>query len=274
MTTDQRTVLITGATSGLGRAVAEQLAAPDTTLLLHGRDPDRLHVLCHELKERGATAHPYVADFAELEEVRGLGRRVVAEWPRIDVLINNAGVGPGNAGAARELSRDGHELRFAVNYLAPYVLTRLLLPALERSAAARVVNVGSAAQADIDLDDLTMNRGYDGWLAYGRAKLALASFSVDLAEELTGTGITVTCVHPADLMPTRMVLETGLRPLSTIEEGTEAVLRLVEAPAAETGTGTYHHGLTPAEPHSDISHPTKRHLLRDATERILAGRPV
>ncbi|MFD5315755.1 SDR family NAD(P)-dependent oxidoreductase [Streptomyces sp. NPDC127098] len=274
MTIDQRTVLITGATSGLGSDIAARLAARGATLLLHGRDPDRLHALCQDLGERGATAYPYVADLAALDEVRDLGRRLVADWPRLDVLVNNAGVGPGSPGATRQLNRDGHELRFAVNYLAPYALTRQLLPALRRSAAARVVNVGSAAQADLDLDDLMMAGGYDGWLAYGRAKLALASFSVDLAEELASDGITVNCLHPADLMPTPMVRETGLRPMSTIEQGTEAVLRLVCDPVAETGSGAYHHGPNRAEPHADVRDPEKRRLLREATERILAGQPV
>ncbi|GGX12910.1 3-oxoacyl-ACP reductase [Streptomyces malachitofuscus] len=269
-----KTVLVTGATSGLGLHLAEELAGRGATLLLHGRDAGRLDALCRRLGDRhGGRAHPYAADLSSMAEVRDLAARVAGEWPRLDVLINNAGVGPGPEGAERELSRDGHELRFAVGYLAPYELTRLLLPVLRRSGAGRVVNVGSAAQAEIDLEDLDMSGFYHNWAAYGRAKLALASFTVDLAAETADDGLLVNCVHPADLMPTALVAETGLAPASTLEEGADAVLRLVTAPAAEIGTGGYFHGTGKAEPHDDVRDPGRRAALRQATERLLAPAP-
>jgi NAD(P)-dependent dehydrogenase (short-subunit alcohol dehydrogenase family) len=271
MTQHRPVVLITGATSGLGRHLAQRLAAQRATVLVHGRDRDRVHLLCRQLTEEGGTAHPYVADLADLAEVRALARRLLAEQPRVDVLINNAGVGPGPLGAPRELSRDGHELRFAVGYLAPYLLTHLLLPALRGSAAARVVNVGSAAQAEIALDDLSMAERYDGWIAYGRAKLALASFTMDLAAETASDGIGVVCVHPADLMPTALVRETGLAPQSTVEQGAEAVLRLVAAPPAEFVSGSYHHGPGRATPHDDVLDPARRDALRTRTRRMLGA---
>ncbi|WP_405900032.1 SDR family NAD(P)-dependent oxidoreductase [Streptomyces sp. NBC_00727] len=269
---DGRVVLITGATAGLGRHLAGRLATPDTVLLLHGRDPAALHDLSLRLKEKGATVHTYCADLASLDEVRDLGRRVVDEHRRIDVLINNAGVGPGAEGAGREASKEGHELRFAVGYLAPYVLTGLLLPALRCSAGARVINVGSAAQIELDHDDPEMTAYYDGWVAYGRAKLALASFSRDLADELKPSGIAVNCVHPADLMDTALVRDTGLAPQSTVTQGGDAVLALLRLPFTESGTGGYFNGLERAEPHEDVQDAVKRRRLHGMTERLLSGR--
>ncbi|MDQ1018097.1 SDR family NAD(P)-dependent oxidoreductase [Streptomyces afghaniensis] len=270
MSMSRKTVLITGATAGLGRCLAEQLADRGARLMLHGRDEKVLAAQCRDFRAKGVEAHPLVADFSALSEVHDLAGRLEAQRPTVDVLINNAGVGPGTEGAGREISKDGHELRFAVGYLAPYLLTRLLLPALRRSPSARVVNVGSAAQAEIDLADLEMATSYQGWIAYGRAKLALASFTVDLAEEVGAEGIAVSCVHPADLMPTALVRETGLEPASTIEQGAEAVLRLACSPVGETAGGQYFHGLTPAAPHDDVMDPDKRRRLREATERLLA----
>ena len=271
MTNHGPVTLITGATSGLGLHLAQHLGAQGVTLLVHGRDHERVHQLCRQLEKRGSTAQPYVADLADLAAVRALGQRILAEQPRLDVLVNNAGVGPGPLGAPREISRDGHELRFAVGYLAPYLLTRLLLPALRNSAAARVVNVGSAAQMEIEFDDLSMADQYDGWIAYGRAKLALASFSMDLAAESAPDGIGVACVHPADLMPTPLVHETGLAPQSTIEQGVEAVMRLVSAPSTEFVSGGYYHGLSCATPHTDVLDAGKRKALREATAHVLAS---
>ncbi|MFF8989605.1 SDR family NAD(P)-dependent oxidoreductase [Streptomyces sp. NPDC014983] len=229
-TTDRDIVLVTGATSGLGLRLAEVLSAQGATVLVHGRDRARVHALSERLNAAGGTAQSYCADLSRLRDVRALARRIADEQPRIDVLINNAGVGPGPQDGARELSADGHELRFAVGYLAPYVLTRALVPLLRRAKVARVVNVGSGAQVEIDVDDLGMAGFYNGWVAYGRAKLALASMTMDLAAELGPDGITVSCVHPADLMPTPLVQQTGLAPQSTIEQGTEAVLRLGPKP--------------------------------------------
>ncbi|MGV9248680.1 SDR family NAD(P)-dependent oxidoreductase [Streptomyces sp. NPDC003710] len=262
----QRIVLITGATSGLGRHLAEQLAARGDTVLVHGRNAEQVAALVERLAASGATARPYVADLADLGGVRRLSDEIRSVESRMDVLINNAGVGPGADGAGRERSRDGHELRFAVNYLAPVLLTRLLLPLLLRSSAARVVNVGSAAQVEIDFDDLAMERFYDGWVAYGRSKLALASFTGDLAEELSSEGIAVNCVHPANFMPTAMVSELGVPPQSTIEQGADAVLALTQA----TATGGYYNGMAPADAHDHVDDPGWRRVLRAATERALA----
>ena len=129
--------LITGATSGLGRYLARQLASSGWQVLAHGRDPARVADLAAEL---GGGARGYVADLAWLGDVRALAALVRAEVPRLDVLVNNAGIGFGAPGEGRRVSADGHELRFAVNYLAPVLLTRLLVPLLTASARSRIVN--------------------------------------------------------------------------------------------------------------------------------------
>jgi len=184
---NQQTILITGATDGLGRALANELAAEGATVLVHGRDDARGHQTIEEI--RAATGsdklHWLRADLASLEEVRALADQVTGEVDRLDALVNNAGIGTTTAGDGRRMqSHDGYELRFAVNYLAGYLLTRLLLPTLERSAPARIVNVSSAGQAPIDFDDVMLEHGYDGVRAYCQSKLAQIMFTFVLAEEL------------------------------------------------------------------------------------------
>ena len=262
------TVLITGATSGLGRYLATALARQGWTVLAHGRDQDKLGGLLDEL---GAPAHGYPADLASLAQTRQLAERVKAEVPRLDVLVNNAAVGFGAPGAGRELSHDGHELRFAVNYLAPVLLTRRLVPLLVASAPSRVVNVGSIGQVPLDLADLAFTRGYDGIEAYRRAKLALAAFTFDLAEELRETGVTVNCLHPASLMPTAMVQESGFAPLSTVEQGGAATLRLITDPALAQRTGQFFDGPRAARAHPQAYDREFRRRLRELTDRLLGA---
>jgi NAD(P)-dependent dehydrogenase (short-subunit alcohol dehydrogenase family) len=227
-------VLITGASDGLGRALAFALADRGYELVVHGRDAERLG----EVAERTG-AQPIRADLSSLAEVRRLAAAVEGD---IDVLVNNAGVGFGPPGAPRELSADGYELRLAVNYLAPYLLTQLLLPRLERSAPARIVNVASVGQRPFDVDDPMMERGYDGTEAYRRAKLALVAYTFDLAEELAGTGVTANCLHPATLMPTTMVRQAGTGHVDTLERGLRSTVRLVVDPALAGLSGRYFDG--------------------------------
>jgi NAD(P)-dependent dehydrogenase (short-subunit alcohol dehydrogenase family) len=231
------TMLITGASDGLGRELAYALAEQGHELVVHGRDAARLA----EVAERTG-AEAIQADLASLDQVRRLASEVTSRHDRLDVLVNNAGIGFGRPGAARQLSADGHELRLAVNYLAPYLLTRLLLPLLMRSVPARIVNVASMGQAPVDLEDPMLVYGYDGRLAYRRAKLALIAHSVDLAEELDGAGVTVNSLHPATLMPTTMVREALTEQVDSLEQGLRATLRLVVAPELAGVTGRYFDG--------------------------------
>ena len=233
----QATVLVTGATDGLGRRVARELAGMGATVLLHGRNPERLEATLEEL--RGETGSEklgsYLADLSSLGEVRGLAERVLSEQDRLDVLVNNAGI----ISRGREESGDGHELTFAVNYLSHFLLTGLLLPLLRESAPARVVNVASAAQSLIDFADPMLERGYDAMRAYSQSKLAQVMFTFELAERLSGIGVTVNALHPASLMDTKMVHDTFGYTMSTVEEGAEAVVRLAVSPELEGVTGRY-----------------------------------
>jgi NAD(P)-dependent dehydrogenase (short-subunit alcohol dehydrogenase family) len=179
--------------------------------------------------------------------------------------VNNAGIG---GSGAREESRDGFELRFAVNYLAGYVLTRRLLGLLRSSAPARIVNVASAGQTAIDFDDVMLEDGYDGWDAYRQSKLAQILFTFDLAEELRDTGVTATCLHPATFMPTKMVTEGGISPVSTLEQGVEATLRLIRDPALDGVSGVYFNGLNEERPDPQAYDADARRQLRELSDRL------
>jgi len=197
---------------------------------------------------------------------------VLARRDRLDVLINNAGIGTG-PNPRRETSADGHELRFAVNYLACFLLTRLLLPALRRGAPSRIVNVASAGQQEIDFDDVMLTRGYTGMRAYCQSKLAQVLFTFDLAEELRGSGVTATCLHPATHMDTTMVREGGFQPTSTVAEGGEAILALAVSPGRAGESGAYFSGQRPARPLAQAEDPAARRQLRMLSERLTGLEP-
>src|ERR1700689_3842626 len=265
-------VLITGAPSGLGRYLARQLAGSGWQVLAHGRDPARVAELVAELSaEFDGGARGYVADLARLGDVRELAALVRAEVPRLDVVVNNAGIGFGAPGEGRQVSADGHELRFAVNYLAPVLLTRLLVPLLTASAPSRIVNVGSLGQVPFDPADAEFEHGYNGVDAYRRSKLALAAFTFDLAGELAAARVTVNCLHPASLMGTAMVRQAGITPISTVEEGMAATLRLITDPALDGVTGQFFDGLKAARARPEAYDPQFRASLREVTDRMLGG---
>ncbi|MBK1788977.1 SDR family NAD(P)-dependent oxidoreductase [Prauserella cavernicola] len=260
----EQTILVTGATDGLGRHLAGELARRGATVVAHGRDAAKLRTLRTELGVETERA-----DLAELRQVDRLAEEILQRYDRLDVLVNNAGVGSGAEPAAREESADGVELRFAVNYLAGYHLTRKLLPLF--SAPARIVNVASAGQQEIDFADPLLHESYDGGRAYRQSKLAQVMFTVDLAEELQGSGITVNTLHPATFMPTTMVLETGTAPHSTLDEGAEATLRLITSGDLDDVSGRYFAGTRLAEPHWQATHPKARENLRLLSDELVAA---
>jgi NAD(P)-dependent dehydrogenase (short-subunit alcohol dehydrogenase family) len=237
--TKPRTILITGATDGLGRALAQRLAADGATLVLHGRDPERLDRSADEVRDAHGVERPrtVLADLAELAQVRRLADQVRQATDRLDVLVSNAGIGSGEPdGRTRRTSADGYELRFAVNYLAGFLLTLELLPLLRSSAPARIVNVASIGQQPLDFDDLMLERGYSGVRAYRQSKLAQIMSGFELAGRLPGDQVTVS-LHPATYMPTKMVLREVGHGVDSIEDGVAATRRLAsdEALAATTG---------------------------------------
>ncbi len=268
-------ILVTGATDGLGKAVARELASRRATVLLHGRDTARGEATLHEIRQATGNDRLRVslADFSSLAQVRRLAEAILAGTERLDLLINNAGVG---GRSPRQESQDGHELRFAVNYLAPFLLTHLLLPLLRRSAPARIVNVASAGQAPIDFDDVMLTRAYEPLHAYRQSKLAQIMHTFELAERLRAQGethVTVNALHPASLMPTKMVFEMFGAPMSTLEEGTEATLHLAISPDLDGVTGRYFNGLREARALEQAYDPEARRRLWAISEQLcgLAG---
>jgi NAD(P)-dependent dehydrogenase (short-subunit alcohol dehydrogenase family) len=240
------TVLVTGATDGLGRALARELVQAGDTVLVHGRDPRRGE---EALEETGAS-ELFLADFARLDDVRALAEAL----PSIDVLVNNAGIGFGE----REESQDGLELRFQVNYLAGYLLARELQP-------PRVVNVASAGQAPIDFDDPMLTRGYSGDRAYCQSKLGQIMHAFDLAE----AGVIANALHPATYMPTKIVVDAGINPLSSLEQGLEATLALVRRTDV---SGRYFNGLQDARAHAQAYDADARARLRSLSDELLGAK--
>jgi NAD(P)-dependent dehydrogenase (short-subunit alcohol dehydrogenase family) len=266
-----KTVLVTGSTDGVGKLVARQLAQAGAHVLLHGRSREKGQRVLEEI--RAATGSDrlefHLADLSSLLEVRGLAEMVAVRHAALHLLVNNAGIGFGPREAMRrEVSRDGYELRFAVNYLSGFLLTHLLLPALRRGAPARIVNVSSAGQYPIDFDDVMLTQGYEGTRAYRQSKLAQVMFTIDLATQLKDAGITVTCLHPATFMNTNMVIESGYAPVSRIEDGADAVLALAASPELEGKTGLYFDGKREARANAQAYDAAARRHLWDLSMRL------
>jgi NAD(P)-dependent dehydrogenase (short-subunit alcohol dehydrogenase family) len=259
------TILITGATDGLGRAVARDLAEQGWTVLAHGRSREKAEAIAAETGGRA-----YVADLASLAEVRRLADEVLEHEPRLDVLCNNAGIGFGAPDGARETSADGLELRFAVNYLSHFLLTARLLDRLRESAPARIVNVASAGQYPLDFDDPQYERGWEGTKAYRKSKLAQVMFTFTLAERLGDAGVTVTALHPATFMGTKMVVDAGIDPRSEIAQGARATERLIADPELVGVTGRYFNGVREGDVDPQAHDPEARERLWELSERLVS----
>lgn len=270
MVMTERIIVLTGATDGLGRVLAERLAADsDTRLILHGRNPERLATLRAELASRPARIEIVQADLSELAQVRRLAADIASVTDRISVLVNNAGVGAGEPdGNTRRLTVDGNELRFAVNYLAPYALTQRLLPLLEAGAPARIVNVASIGQDSIDFNDLTLSHGYSGQRAYGQSKLALIAYGFALAAQLDPAKVTVNSLHPATYMPTKMVLQSVGRSIDTLDEGVTSTLRLIEDPNLDGVTGHFYDRRAESRALAEAYDPQTQQRLLQVSEEL------
>lgn len=267
-----KVALVTGSTDGLGRAVALLLAAAGAHVIVHGRNAERGAAVVKEIKTRGrGEAVFHAADFASLSAVRVFARTVFRDHTRLDILINNAGIGPANADGStgRQLSADDFELRFAVNYLAGYLLTRMLLPLMTKSAPARIVNVASGAQRAIDFENLMLASDYDGWRAYSQSKLAQVMQAFDLAEELKAQGVTANAVHPGTYMDTTMVRALGVKTVTPLSEGAAAVMNLAAHPALAGRTGLYFSGLKEARAEASAYDPALRAQLRAVSARLV-----
>jgi NAD(P)-dependent dehydrogenase (short-subunit alcohol dehydrogenase family) len=267
MNLEHKTILVTGSTDGVGRAVARRLADQGARVLIHGRDCHRGELLLEEIRASGRGSAIFLpADFSSLAEVRRLADVVERDCDRLDVLINNAGIGSGGSAGSRQTSQDGHELRFAVNYLAGFLLTRLLLPLLKRGA--RIVNVSSLGQHPIDFDDVMLTRGYSGSRAYTQSKLAQIMFTFDFARELDPARATANCLHPATYMATTMVREAGATPISTVDEGAAAILNLAVAAELDGHSGEFYNGLHPSRANPQAYDERARERLRLLSMRL------
>ncbi|MFV8816566.1 SDR family NAD(P)-dependent oxidoreductase [Haliea sp. E17] len=263
----QRIVLITGSTGGLGRETAKALAGQGDHVIVHGRNVARGEELVEEIRARGrGSARFYPADFASLEEVRNFASAILRDYERLDVLVNNAGIFLPNE-EQRLLSRDGYELHFQVNYLAGYLLTRQLLPLLEASAPSRIINVASG-QRPIDFDNLMLETGYSGTQAYFQSKNAQVMMTFYLAADLATRGVVINAMHPSDLMDTDMVIEAGMEPISSVDTGRDALVRLIDE---DVGTGKFFNVFVEAEAKPQAYDSAARARLIAVSDELLAG---
>jgi len=255
-----KTVLVTGSTDGLGKEVARQLGALGAFVIVHGRNQERGDEVVRAIREAGnGDAAFHRADLASLSGVAAFAEKVLATYDRLDILVNNAAA---VSGAERQTSADGYELAFAVNYLAHFLLTYRLLPLLEASAPARIVNVSSMGQTPIDFSDVMLEHRYNPGDAYRRSKLAQIMFTIDLAAELDAAHVTVNSLHPARSMNTARVINGGFQPASTVEEGAEATMQLAVSPALAGRSGLYFNGLNEAQANAQAYDAAARAELR------------
>jgi len=243
-----KVVVITGATSGIGRIAAEALAAQGARIILVARDPRRAERTLQRLREVAPqSAHrAHIADLSSLGDTKHVGEAIAAQEPRIDVLINNAG----NIFARRALTADGLERTFALNHMSYFVLTHGLRDRLLAASPARIVNTASGAHRgnSLDFDDLQMERNYRAYTAYGRSKLANILFTRELARRLAGTGVTANCLHPG-FVATGLGQRDGgffgiMVRLSMVfagkpERGAKTIVHLAASPEAAAATGGY-----------------------------------
>jgi NAD(P)-dependent dehydrogenase (short-subunit alcohol dehydrogenase family) len=275
---DEQVVLLTGATDGIGKGTARELARMGATVLLHGRSQKKLDAVRQEIAAETANTRLqiYRADFSSLVEVRRLADQVISDQARLHVLINNAGIGAGARGRQqRQMSEDGYELRFAVNHLAPFLLTHLLVPALRGDGPARVVNVASAAQQEIDFADVMLEKGYSGMRAYSQSKLAMVMATFEFARRFADRAIAVNCLHPGSLLDTKMVRESFGQPQGDVEEGIRAEIFLATAPEIEGMSGEYFDRTRPARAHPQAYDARARQRLWQVSEELtgIAGQP-
>ncbi len=243
-----KTVLVTGATDGIGKATARELARLGATVVIVGRNPQKSATTVRQIREEtGNSQVDYLlADLSVQAEVRRLAADFLARYPRLDALINNAG----GFFLRRQVSADGIEMTFALNHLAYFLLTRLLQDRIVDSAPARIINVASEAHrgARLDFDNLQLERGYGSMRAYGQSKLANLLFTYELARRLDGTGVTVNAVHPG-LVATNLGKNNGLLVrlamnlirfvARTPDQGAETIVYLAASPEVAGVTGQY-----------------------------------
>ena len=235
-----KTILITGSTDGIGKLAALKLAEAGHQVYVHGRNADKLASVIAEVKAVATRAavdniDGFVADFSDLNAVRKMAAEVNEKLPKLDVLINNAGIYT----TASPTTKDGLDVRFVVNYLAPYELTNALLPLLKKSSKARIVNLSSAAQAPISYKAFAGQDRLADKDAYAQSKLALTMWSMDLAETVAADDINVIAVNPGSLLNTKMVDEAYGEYWSPADKGANILTELAISDEFANDTGKY-----------------------------------
>lgn len=265
-TLSDKVVLLTGATDGLGKLLAQRIAVKNARLVLHGRDFEKGKRLVNDLVSRTGNEriNYYNADYASLKEVMNMSEKILTDHDRIDLLINNVGVGGGPDDTERIESLDGFELRFAVNYLAHVILTENLLPLMVPNES-EIINVASAGQDPINFNDIMLRKKFHGFHAYKQSKTAFIMYTYDLAERLKDRDIKVNAIHPASMMNTKMVLDAVGYSLTTVGQGADAVENLFFTDVS----GYYFNGKDKAEAIAQTKNPIARAKLRDYTNSII-----
>lgn len=248
------------------------MANAGATLIVHGRNGEKGKVTVEEIiSETGNKAVSYYnADFASLEEVAQFSKEIKNNYKHLHILINNAAVGGGPKDRQqRQLSKDGFELRLAVNFLAHFLLTQNLLPLLLHSMPSRIVMISSIGQSPLDFDDLMMEKHYDSFEAYCRSKLAQIIYGFELADQLKGQNITVNSLHPASLMNTNMVHQYFGYTTSSVEDGANVVEYVATAEETENITGAYFNQMKQARAKSQAYDPEARKKLWQVSEKLI-----
>ncbi len=274
---DGKVVLITGGTSGIGKAAAKALAGMGAEVVVTGRNRQKGEGVLQEIRSESGNNRVslLLADLAAQAEVRRLAKEFRASHDRLDVLVNNAGLYK----TRRTETPDGIEMTLAVNHLAPFLLTNLLLDLLKKSAPSRVINVSSEAErwGKIDLDDLQSERRYRGFPVYGKSKLANIMFTYELAERLRGTGVTANCIHPGSVNTNMGKNERGVgillfrafKPfMRSPKKGADTLVYLAASPDVQGRTGEYFIDREVATPSKQAYDRTLREQLWEASEEL------
>lgn len=264
----ESTVLITGATDGLGKATAEWFAEKNAKVLLHGRNENKGQKTVEDIinKTGNKKLKYYNGDFSSLESVARVAEDILLDNEQIDILINNAGIGGGpKSGNQRETSKEAFELVWSVNYLSQVLFTRKLLTLMKIDS--KIINIASVSQAKIDFSDLGTEKNYDGFLAYSRSKIALIMFTFDLADELAEKGISVNAIHPSTLMNTNMVKQHFGKSQTSVKQGLDAVTALATVDGI---TGKFFDGKNRSKALGQAYDKSAREKLKKITEDHLA----
>jgi len=264
----EKTILVTGATDGIGKQTALQLARLGVRVLIHGRDTQRIDTTRKEIQKINGNGQldTFIADFSSLDQVKGMAYAIMGKYDRLDGLINNAGIYV----RKRKLTIDGNEMTFQVNHLAPFLLTNLLLDLLIKSDRARIVTVTSSLHSKIilDFEDLQGEKNYDGLNSYGLSKLGNIYMTYELAEKLANTDVTSNCMHPG-AVDTKLLRSAMNIPGIPVEEGAKPSVYLASSAEVEGMTGQYFYHMQLSRS-SDLSYDLeKRKQLWKVSEELV-----